>query len=99
VSVTCPNCGYALTHAPTSDVLGLTRRQKAVLDLFAQAAARGAIPPSFTELAKLGSLKSKGTIHRHVHALIERGYLRMLPNCARSVSMTAAAWSLYRDAA
>lgn len=67
-------------------MMGLTARQAECLDFIRRSTAAGSSAPSFDEIAhELGVVKSN--VHRLVHALIERGYVRQLPGRRRSVSL------------
>ena len=45
------------------------------------------IPPSFEEMKDALGLKSKSGVHRLVNSLVERGYIRRLPNRARALEV------------
>jgi DNA-binding MarR family transcriptional regulator len=68
----------------------LTRHQ---LQLLTYLRARRSAPgegPSFAEMAKALGLKSKGSIHRLVAALEERGHIRRLARRARAIELVDA---------
>ena len=47
----------------------------------------GGVPPSFDEMKDALDLKSKSGIHRLIMALVERGFIRRLPNRARAIEV------------
>ena len=66
--------------------IGLTRRQRDLLEFIEQYCASGnGVSPSYEEMKDALGLKSKSGIYRLTHALAQRGFIRMLPNCARSI--------------
>jgi repressor LexA len=65
----------------------LTQKQKDLL-LFIHARMQdGGVPPSFDEMKDALDLKSKSGIHRLIMALVERGFIRRLPNRARAIEV------------
>lgn len=56
--------------------LPLTPKQKEVLDFIVAFIHERNYPPSFREIASGLNLASPSTVHVHIHALRERGYLR-----------------------
>lgn len=67
-------------------MMGLTERQSDCLRFVRARRAAGMPAPSYSEISRhLGVNRS--SVHRLVHALIERGYLRFLPNRARSIAL------------
>lgn len=65
----------------------LTKRQLDLLRLIDSKIKRNGIPPSFEEMKESMGLKSKSGVHRLIKALVERGYLRRLPNRARALEV------------
>lgn len=71
---------------PTSP-MGLTKRQRELLDFLSSYIDTHGISPSYSEMcAALGS-RSKGDINRLVTELRARGHIASLPNHARSISI------------
>jgi repressor LexA len=65
----------------------LTQKQKDLL-LFIHARMQDSgVPPSFDEMKDALELKSKSGIHRLIMALVERGFIRRLPNRARAIEV------------
>jgi repressor LexA len=66
-------------------------------------AEHGGVPPSFEEITAAMGITSKSGAHRVITALEERGYLRRLPNRARTLSLVVDApsargpYSVYLD--
>jgi repressor LexA len=54
----------------------LTPAEQRVLDVFRDFSTRYGCPPLLREIGEVLGIKSKGTLHRHVRALIEKGYLQ-----------------------
>lgn len=65
-------------------VLNLTPKQKDVLDFIVAFINEKGYPPSFREIASGLDLASPSTVHVHIQALRERGYLRASANNAGS---------------
>lgn len=65
----------------------LTRKQHELLTFIEQRLAVTDVSPSFDEMKNALNLKSKSGIHRLVSALEERGFIRRLPNKARSLEL------------
>lgn len=70
---------------------GMTPKQKELLDFIKSYSGRNGYCPSYDDMMKALGLRSKSGIHRMVYALKERGYVRLLPNRARSIELTRAA--------
>jgi len=73
----------------------LTRRQHLLLSYLRDRTRRCGATPSFSEMAEAIGLRSKGSVHRLVGALEERGYIRRLARRARAIEVIDAP----RDAA
>lgn len=58
-------------------MMGLTRRQAEVLAFIRARCAAGIVSPTYQEIADHFGI-AKSNVHRMVHALIERGYLRQI---------------------
>jgi repressor LexA len=68
----------------------LTATQHKTLDFIRQHLARQGYAPSLEEIAAGIGIRSKGTAHRHVQALVEAGYLRLIPGRKRGIELTDA---------
>ena len=62
----------------------LTQRQKDTLDFVHARISESGIAPSFDEITEHLNLKSKSGVHRIMCGLVERGFIRRLPNRARA---------------
>ncbi|MEM7302503.1 MAG: transcriptional repressor LexA [Pseudomonadota bacterium] len=65
----------------------LTRKQHELLMFIHERLTEAGIPPSFDEMKDALDLKSKSGIHRLITALVERGFIRRLPNRARALEV------------
>jgi repressor LexA len=65
----------------------LTATQHKVLDFIRQYLAAQAYAPSLSEIAVGIGIRSKGTAHRHVQALAEAGYLRLIAGRKRGIEL------------
>lgn len=65
----------------------LTQKQKDLLLFIHERMQDGGVPPSFDEMKEALDLKSKSGIHRLIMALVERGFIRRLPNRARAIEV------------
>lgn len=54
----------------------LTAREAEILDLITQHIARHGTAPSLTEIAAALGIRSKGSVHRYVHSLVAKRYLK-----------------------
>jgi len=67
-------------------MMGLTERQSDCLRFVRARRTAGMPAPSYSEISRhLGVTRSN--VHRLVHGLIDRGYLRFLPNRARTLAL------------
>lgn len=66
-------------------VVGLTPRQARVLAYLTEEEDRGAIVPSFEDIGRYCAIHTKSSVHRIVHALADRGAIKIEPNRARSI--------------
>jgi repressor LexA len=62
----------------------LTAKQRELLVFIDSRLKQNGISPSFDEMREALALKSKSGVHRLISALEERGFIRRLPNLARS---------------
>ena len=65
----------------------LTQKQKDLLLFIHDRMQSSGVPPSFDEMKDALDLKSKSGIHRLIMALVERGFIRRLPNRARAIEV------------
>lgn len=68
--------------------LPVTPKQKEVLDYIVQFINEEGYPPSYREIAEGLKLASPSTVHVHIQALRERGYLRSNTGSARELEPT-----------
>ncbi len=74
--------------ADPADVDALTPRQRKVLEFIdEQVRARG-YPPSVREIGEAVGLSSSSTVHAHLAALQDKGYLRRDPTKPRAIEIT-----------
>ncbi len=69
----------------------LTRRQQAILDFLREHARQQTYPPTLDEVCAALGLRSRGSLHKHVSALVEAGYLEPLHGKQRGLRLSAAA--------
>ncbi|MGQ9635266.1 MAG: transcriptional repressor LexA [Bryobacteraceae bacterium] len=69
-------------------IMALTRRQKQVLDFIAQFVETHGYSPSYQEIAEGLGLGSLATVHKHIHALETKHYLKRGFNRSRSLDLT-----------
>ena len=65
--------------------MALTRRQKQVLDVIRDFINERGYSPSLEEIGGELGLSSVATVHKHVHHLVEKGFLKKAWNRSRSV--------------
>lgn len=65
----------------------LTSKQRELLLFIQDRLNQGGVAPSFDEMKDALELKSKSGIHRLISGLVERGYLKRLPNRARALEV------------
>ncbi len=68
--------------------MALTPRQKEVLDFLAAYIERHGFSPSFEEIAAGLNLSSLATVHKHISALEQKGYVRRRFNESRSIEVS-----------
>jgi len=68
--------------------MALTRRQKQVLDFIAQFVEQHGYSPSYQEIAEGLGLGSLATVHKHIHTLEAKHYLKRSFNRSRSLDLT-----------
>lgn len=69
----------------------LTRRQQEVLDFLRAAAAAFAHPPTLDELCRAMGLASRGSMHKHISALVEAGLVEPMDHRQRGIRLAEAA--------
>lgn len=67
----------------------LTRKQNELLNYIELVIATEGTSPSFEEMKEALGLKSKSGVHRLITALMERGFIRRIPNRARALEIVA----------
>jgi SOS-response transcriptional repressor LexA len=68
--------------------MGVTLKQKMVLEFVTKYCAKHGYSPSYQEIAEAVGIASKSGVKRLVDSLVERGRLEKLPRRARSVVVT-----------
>lgn len=68
--------------------MALTPRQKEVLDFLVDYIGRHGYSPSFEEIAAGLRLSSLATVHKHISALEQKGYVRRRFNESRSIEVS-----------
>jgi repressor LexA len=68
--------------------MALTPRQKEVLDFLVEYTERNGYSPSFEEIAAGLDLASLATVHKHITALEQKGYLKRRYNESRSIEVS-----------
>ena len=58
------------------EYVGLTNRQAAILDFIKAEIERKGYPPSVREICAAVGLSSPSTVHSHLNALEEKGYIK-----------------------
>jgi repressor LexA len=65
----------------------LTDRQRQILDLILDTVNRRGYPPSVREIGEAIGLSSPSTVHSHLSALVEGGYIRRDPSKPRAIEV------------
>lgn len=65
----------------------LTPKQQEVYDYICKYIDEKAFPPTVREIASALGLRSPGTVHRHITALIQKGYIKNNPSSQRTISL------------
>ena len=68
----------------------LTRRQQAILEYLRESQLRQTHPPTLDELCSALGLRSRGSMHKHVTALVQAGYVEPLSGKQRGVRLSEA---------
>ncbi|MGK0169380.1 MAG: repressor LexA [Gammaproteobacteria bacterium] len=69
----------------------LTRKQKQVYEYLCSRAAKGDAPPTLDELCAELSLRSRGSIHKHIRALVDAGLVHPMAGKQRGVRLVGSA--------
>jgi len=67
--------------------MGLTKRQKEIIDFINEFTEDKGYAPSYREIGKYFGLSSTATVCEHIQTLQEKGYLKTDPNEARSIEI------------
>jgi len=67
--------------------MALTRRQREALDMIADFISKNGYSPSFEEIAEGLGLASIATVHKHLTALEQKGYLKRSFNQSRALEL------------
>ena len=67
--------------------IDLNPRQAAILDFIKDKIANDGYPPSIREICEAVNLSSPSTAHAHIHALAQKGYLKLNPNKKRAMEV------------
>jgi len=65
----------------------LSERQQEILDFLSDFTARKGFPPSVRDIGEAVGLSSSSTVHSHLGALEDKGYIRRDPSSARAISV------------
>jgi repressor LexA len=68
-------------------IRALTRRQQAVLESLRESQRRQAHPPTLDELCRSLGLRSRGSLHKHIQALVKAGYVAPLSGKQRGLRL------------
>jgi repressor LexA len=83
----CPEHVIVLPSAPMSEPAPLTPRQAQVLEFIDEEVRRKGYPPSVREIGEAVGLSSSSTVHAHLAALQDKGYLRRDPTKPRAIEI------------
>jgi repressor LexA len=73
---------------PSRDT-ALTRRQQQIFEFLCENAHKLEHPPTLDELATMLGLKSRGSLHKQIQALIEAGLIEAMNRTRRGIRLTA----------
>jgi repressor LexA len=76
------------TNVPYINGMGITDRQKEVLDFIGAFQAREGFPPSIREICRALGLTSPGSLSKHLRALEAEGFLNSIPGKKRAWKLT-----------
>ena len=80
-----------------NESMALTPRQKQVLDFLVVYCEKNGFSPSFEEIAGGLNLASLATVHKHISALEQKGYLKRRYNESRSIEVAESYRNSERD--
>ena len=66
----------------------LTRRQREILEFLREHAGQLAHPPTLDELCGMLGLRSRGSLHKHLQALIRAGFVQPMSGQHRGICLT-----------
>src|SRR5262245_61375905 len=73
--------------AVAGNAVGLTERQRQVLEFIDVEVRRRGYPPSVREIGEAVGLSSPSTVHAHLAALQDKGYLKRDPSKPRAIEV------------
>lgn len=82
--ILCPHCGERIDFVAPA---GLTPAQADVLAVIRRLLSEKGYSPSYREIAEGVGLKSIGHLTQIIDGLEERGYIRRIPDRARSIQI------------
>jgi repressor LexA len=85
---TSPGSTSASHAGQSHEVESLTPRQRQVLEFIDAEVRRRGYPPSVREIGEAVGLSSSSTVHAHLAALQDKGYLRRDPTKPRAIEIT-----------
>jgi len=65
----------------------ITKRQKEVLDFIKSYIGHNGYSPTLEEMKKRLHLSAVSTVHQHINALIDKGYIKKFDNLARAIEI------------
>ena len=65
----------------------LTRRQQQILEFLRESAGQFEHPPTLDELCALLGLRSRGSLHKHIQALIQAGFVEPMAGQHRGICL------------
>ncbi|MDR1184142.1 MAG: transcriptional repressor LexA [Coriobacteriales bacterium] len=65
----------------------LSERQREILDFLSDFITRNGYPPSVREIGEAVGLSSSSTVHSHLNALEDKGFIRRDPSSARALTV------------
>ena len=69
----------------------LTRRQRDILEFLREECAHFPHPPTLDELAQAMGLRSRGSLHKQIQALVDAGYVEPMNRQRRGIRLTPVA--------
>lgn len=83
----CYNVDNKVERGAFVRYIDLSPRQAAILDYIKEKIATDGYPPSMREICEAVDLSSPSTAHAHIHALAQKGYLKLNPNKKRAMEV------------